>query len=334
MDEIGQGIEALGKATTLVDRVLGPRITRRQANADAEAVIQEALADRVAECIDEFPSHPEVIDLLIKGGGRAGIVNLSRILQSAQTQLIGEARPESVGEDWMANFREKARTCSDEEFAELWASLLAGEVNQPGSYSQKTVNILADMDAQAAHTFARLCKYALTTERGLQLVVPKKIIGSKVSDYALSRLKAMGLVDFVAGHDLQTRIGINLLGYDGGLLEVQNDAKSTRGMTGIGSVHLTPFGIELAGLCLPVGDQEDAVDDIVAFWESTDEGTRVVRHLPIVRVSSGGYLYSNESTGRIERYSAQQLEAERGRNPRLDRAVDELLRAATQRGCT
>ena len=199
MEGIGKGIEVFGKVTTLVDKILGPGVTRRQANADAEATIQEALARRVSEYIDEFPSHPEVIELLATCGGRAGVSNLLRILQSAQSQLTDDARPELIGDDWFANFREKAKTCSDEEFAKLWASLLAGEVNWPGSYSQKTVNILADMDVRTAHIFASLCKYALTTETGIVLVLPKENIGPKVGDYGLSMLKGLGLVDFVGG---------------------------------------------------------------------------------------------------------------------------------------
>ena len=54
-----------------------------------------------------------MIDLLATCGGRAGVINLPRILQSAQSQLTDDAKPESIGDDRFANFREKARTCSD-----------------------------------------------------------------------------------------------------------------------------------------------------------------------------------------------------------------------------
>lgn len=330
MDEIGASLEVASKTTTLAGKLLGPWITRRQANADAEATIQEALAHRVSEYIDEFPGHPEIMDLLATCGGRTGIVNLARILQSAHSQLAEEARPESVGDDWFANFREKARTCSDEEFAKLWASLLAGEVNRPGSYSRKTVNILGDMDVQTARMFASLCKYTLTTETGIVLVVPREVTGPKISHNALSKLKGLGLVDFVEGHDLELSSSTGLTGYDGGLLEIKNAPDSMRGMVNRGSVHLTPFGKELAGLCLPVGDQTEAVSDIVAFWESKDNGSVVVRPLSIARTSSGSYVYSDARTGYIDHYSAEQLEAQRGTNTRLARAVDELLRTARQ----
>ena len=282
--------------------------------------------------MDEFPSHPDVMDLLATCGGRVGIDNLTRILQSAHSQLTDEARPEFVNDDWFANFREKARTCSDEDFAKLWASLLAGEVNRPGSYSQKTVNILADMDVQTANMFASLCRYALTTETGIQSVVPKQVIGSKISDYSLSKLKGLGLVDFVEGHDFQSATSICLFGYDGGLLEVKNDTGSGRVLTNTGSVHLTPFGEELAGLCLPVGDQGDSVSDIVAFWESKDGGVKVVRHAPIARMSSGKFVYSDGGTGFIREYSMDQVVAQMGTDSPLGRAVDELLSASGSKG--
>ena len=327
MEEIGKGIEAVSKTSALAGKLLGPLITRRQANADAEATIQRSLARRVSEYIDEFPNHPEVIDMLATCGGRSGVINLSRILQATQPQLTDEANPESIGEDWFANFREKAKTCSDEEFAMLWASLLAGEVNRPGSYSQKTVNTLADMDVQTAHVFAGLCRYALTTETGIVLVVPKEIIGPKVGDYGLSKLKGLGLVDFVEGHSIQSRISKSLFGYDGGLLEVKNDGEAAKIMVTVGSVHLTPFGDELARLCLPVGDQEDPVSDIAAFWESNDEGSKIVRHPPIARTSSGSFVYSDGSTGFIREYSREQVLAQMGTDSPLGRAVDELLGA-------
>ena len=328
MELLGKGIEAFNKATTLADKILGPGLTRRQANADAEATIHEALARRVSGYIDEFPSNPEVIDLLAKCGGRAGVTNLLHIIQSAQSQLTDDAKAELIGDDWFANFREKAKTRSDEEFAKLWASLLAGEVNRPGSYSQKTVNILGDMDVRTASIFAGLCKYALATDTGIVLVVPKDSINRKVHDYGLSMLKGLGLVDFVEGHDLQMSTSTRLFGYDGGLLEVRKGSSSKRIMVGVGSVHLTPFGRELAGLCLPVGDQEESVSDIVAFWESEDGGATVVRHPPIARTSEGYYMYSDGSTGFIKQYNAEQMVAQAGTDSPLGRAVDDLVSAA------
>ena len=218
MEETKAIANATDKALSLTERIFGPWLTRRQANADAETGIQGALARQVIDLIDEFPNRPEIMDMIATCGGRVGVNNLLRILQLAQSQLNDDAKPESVSEDWFANFRENTKTCSDEDFAKLWASLLAGEANHPGFYSRRTVNILGDMDTWSAHAFASLCKYVLTTETGPQLVVPRGSIRHKVGDHVLAVTKGLGLIDFVVGHGLQTSRETNVFGYDGGLL--------------------------------------------------------------------------------------------------------------------
>ena len=323
MDEAKAIVNAADKTLSLSDKILGPWLTRRQSHADAEAIVHEALAQRVADLIDEFPGHPEVIDLLTTCGGRVGVSNLLHILQSAQLQLTDDARPELIGDDWFANFREKAKTCSDEEFTKLWASLLAGEVNRPRSYSRRTVNILGDMDTWSAKVFADLCRYVLTTEFGPRLIVPKDSIGPKVSNHVLDMLKGLGLIDFVVGHDLHTSIGTNIFGYDGGLLEVKDSDKSRRGID-IGSVHFTPYGQELARLCFPVGNQDGQIAEIIECWQSESNRLEVVKHAPIAR-ASGRYLYSDASTGCINSYSEEQLFEEAEKDPAVRRAIDDLL---------
>ena len=305
MEETKAIASATDKALSLTERIFGPWLTRRQANADAETGIQGALARQVIDLIDEFPNRPEIMDMLATCGGRVGVNNLLRTLQLAQSQLNGDAKPESVIEDWYTNFRENAKTCSDEEFTKLWASLLAGETNHPGSYSRRTVNILGDMDTKSAHAFADLCKYALTTEFGPRLVVPKNSIGPKISSHVLDMLKGLGLIDFVVGHNLRTSVGTNIFGYDGGLLEVKDSDKSLPSID-IGSVHFTPYGQELAQLCFPVGDQDSQVSEIIGHWQSEGSGITVVKHSSIAR-ASGSYLYSNAGTGFIEHYSRERF---------------------------
>ena len=326
MEETRAIASATDKALSLTERIFGPWLTRRQANADAETKIQGALAQLIVDLIDEFPNRPEIMDMLATCGGRAGVSNLLRILQLAQSQLNDDANPESVSEDWFANFREHAKTCSDEEFAKLWASLLAGETNRPGSYSRRTVNILGDMDTRSAHAFADLCKYVLTTEFGPRLVVPKGSIGPKVSSHVLDTLKSLGLIDFVVGHNLRTSVGTNIFGYDGGLLEIKDSDKSEPSID-IGSVHFTPHGQELARLCFPVGDQDSQISEIIGHWQSEGSGIAVVKHGPIAR-ASGYYLYSDASIGSIEHYSGERLLAEAGSDSPLGRAVDGLLETA------
>ena len=41
----------------------------------------------------------------------------------------------------------------------LWARVLAGEANAPGTYSKRTVNLLSDFDKSDAELFTKLCGF-------------------------------------------------------------------------------------------------------------------------------------------------------------------------------
>ena len=42
----------------------------------------------------------------------------------------------------------------------LWARLLAGEANQPGTFSKRTVELVASLDKSDAQLFTGLCRFA------------------------------------------------------------------------------------------------------------------------------------------------------------------------------
>ena len=104
---------------------------------------------------------PVMMEAIMSCHGRFGFKNIARIVQLVVPQLDENARPDLISEDWGANFRDKVHTCSDPEMTELWAQLLAAEVNNPGSYSRKTVNVLADLEPNDARLFKALCDFRL-----------------------------------------------------------------------------------------------------------------------------------------------------------------------------
>ena len=137
--------------------MFGPWFTRRQSDADSRAAIQAVLADQVATYIEDRPNDPVMMDAIASCNGRFDLDNLVRVVRLATDQLNEDARPDLITDDWGANFRDKAHTCSDPDMATLWAQLLAGEANKPGSYSRKTVNVLGDMDKTDAELFSNFC---------------------------------------------------------------------------------------------------------------------------------------------------------------------------------
>jgi len=85
--------------------------------------------------------------------------NVDAIERMAEPLLLTDgANPEAVDEDWRANVFEKCRIVSDEEMQSLWARVIAGEVNTPGSFTRRTVNRIADLDKYDCELFTRLCR--------------------------------------------------------------------------------------------------------------------------------------------------------------------------------
>ena len=52
--------------------------------------------------------------------------------------------------DWFIRFYEATGCISDEEVQQLWAKLLSNEVNSPGHYSLKTIDVLRNLSKQDA----------------------------------------------------------------------------------------------------------------------------------------------------------------------------------------
>ena len=61
--------------------------------------------------------------------------------------------------DWRANYFDKCQLVHDDEMQTLWAKILAGEANNPGTYSKRSVNFVADMNKTDAELFTELCRY-------------------------------------------------------------------------------------------------------------------------------------------------------------------------------
>jgi hypothetical protein len=88
--------------------------------------------------------------------------NIEDITQKALPLLKDEAAPQNVEDDWITNFFDKSRIVSDADMQQLWAKVLAGESNTPGTFSRRTVNLLPDLDKRDAELFKTLCGFAWT----------------------------------------------------------------------------------------------------------------------------------------------------------------------------
>lgn len=90
--------------------------------------------------------------------------NIEAILLSATQQVNDDARPENIEQDWLRDFFDKCRNVSDEQMQILWARILAGEANQPSTFSKRTLQTLTTLSTEEAEAFIKICEFAVTFE--------------------------------------------------------------------------------------------------------------------------------------------------------------------------
>ena len=95
--------------------------------------------------------------------------NVEAITKLALEDLRKAERPEketeALSDDWINNFRNEAAKKSEEYMRAAFAKVLSGEIQKPGSYSLKSVRILAELDGHTASIFITLCSMALCVPR-------------------------------------------------------------------------------------------------------------------------------------------------------------------------
>ena len=84
--------------------------------------------------------------------------NIGAVVRQAAAELGGRDVPDrGPDHDWTARFFHEIQDVSSGEMQTLWAKVLAGQVERPGSTSIKTLSILKNLDRVTAALFRTLC---------------------------------------------------------------------------------------------------------------------------------------------------------------------------------
>jgi len=179
--------------------------------------------------------------------------NMEQITKKALPQLEETSDPSKMDDDWVTNFFDKSRIVSDTEMQELWARVLAGESNSPGTYSKRTVNLLGDLDKKDAELFAVLCRFIWIIGRYTPLIfdIEAPIYKDKGINFGtLSHLDSIGLIQFngISGFKQKGLPKTFNVAYCSQPLSLVMDKENDNELD-IGKVLLTQVGSELATIC-------------------------------------------------------------------------------------
>lgn len=246
------------KISSAIGAVFEPRQIKRIAKAEAEADVIKAEA-RVEVQKIESRGAIEIQDVRQRAAMRwiteetKKQQNIEAIIGKAIPKLNPAAEPDNLDDDWIVNFFEKSRLFSDEQMQELWARILAGEANKPGSYSRRVVAAVSTLSKPDAESFNSLCSFGWMIEQLTPLIydIQSDIYQNHgVTFMVLLDFEAIGLISMSAhgfGHtNASQEFGPSYHGESVDLL-LPPEEHGYHMNTGI--VLLTGAGLELATLC-------------------------------------------------------------------------------------
>ena len=167
-------IETIGEGINILST---PWQIKRNALADAEAIsmINASIQEIDGEVIYEGTNY----SLKVKKGSieQAAIqrmiyaevdrqINLNSIYQKAATILQSKENisAEPVSRDWFVRFRGIAQDISEGEMQQLWARILAGEVETPHTYSYRALDFLKNIQLDEAVVIQKILKHSIGSD--------------------------------------------------------------------------------------------------------------------------------------------------------------------------
>ena len=239
-------------ATVLIEKISNavgtlwePKQIRRVSQAQADAAI--TLAESEIE-IDDLKRR--AAQRFVEEETRKQL-NMENITAKAIQGVNSDAPAEEIEDDWITNFFDKSRSVSDEDMQDLWSRILSGEANSPGSFSRKTVNLVADLDRGSAVLFQTLCSFGWQFGNLLQPLIlnfNEQIYTQRgLTLFSLGQLDSIGLIqiDATSGFQLSDQPKTRNSTYQGRSILLTFPEESGNSLP-VGKVIMTPSGDQLA----------------------------------------------------------------------------------------
>lgn len=171
METFGAGAKAATKLGEIVEKVFGPRWTRKQADADAYSdqrklqTIRENPDMEIVYVNGQFNARQRSPEALAHRAGQRMLAdaireenNIENVLEAASKELpqVESVSDEPVDDDWITRFFTIVKDISNEEMQYVWGKILAGEIASPKSFSLKTLDTLRNISATDAQVFQKL----------------------------------------------------------------------------------------------------------------------------------------------------------------------------------
>lgn len=203
-------IASRGDADTL--RIItGAQVEAREALASTSINVQGEI--NIAEIVQQRLQFQEE-----KRQRNIGSI-VGRIAEQLGDKEVPDKEPDH---DWTARFFNYIQDVSSEEMQVLWAKVLAGEIEHPGSVSIRGLSILRNLDQASAKLFQTLCSCCITYMIGNEEMLDARVpsLGGSAGGNSLQKfglnfnnlniLNEHGLIisDYNSWYDYRMSIGL------------------------------------------------------------------------------------------------------------------------------
>lgn len=198
--------------------------------------------------------------------------------------------------DWTARFFDYAQDVTSEGLKQIWARILAGEVESPGRTSLRTLSILKDMSQRDAQIFNEIMEYAMGD---FILINYYEVIAgaSKVSEFmGLVNISLINPLGTVARHITLDSNGKAGLPHHGYALIIEGPADTTLQLMNLSTAALTTQGEELYAFC----EHEPNLQYLSLFAGWLAERDCTLSMAPINSMCGNKMMYSSDAVQAIE----------------------------------
>ena len=150
-----------------------------RAATEARVKLISTSGDKIAEQVDVPIEYAQAA---VKRYGQKIVrerINIDNICEKAANQISaesGEKEQENseteqketanseINSDWLNKFVDVSGPVSTDEMQNRLSRILAGEIQQPGSFSVRTLKLVGDLDSAVLSLFQKLCSMAISLE--------------------------------------------------------------------------------------------------------------------------------------------------------------------------
>jgi hypothetical protein len=173
----------------------------RRAESRARVKLIDASATQIAEQMQTNPEYARAAAAKFAHRIIRERVNIDQICAIAAADLKSEplaiateeeTEASPISEDLLNVLESEAAQMSSEQMHRLFGKILAGEIRRPGSYSIKTIKLIAQVDNRAASLFSLLCSLSISSRvPDSSIILDARVVS--MGNAAQNSLQAYGL---------------------------------------------------------------------------------------------------------------------------------------------